>query len=164
MPASSFAPHSVARNNPTVLWVIALLLAVIAGILIGRGNGEATAIAQTTPLAGGRGVFAFTGPIEGDRYGLFMLDIEQGTLWCYEIDNVGGVRKLRLFAARSWLYDRYLQEFNVDGLSPVEVQALVAKQRSRPDDTKKDKDEKRDANAAAPKDGEKKTEKPEPKN
>ncbi len=161
MPGNTIAPQTHARSTPIALWSIALLLALIAGILIGRGA-EATANAQTTPMAGGRGVFAFTGQIDGDRYGLFMLDIEQGTLWCYEIDNVGGVRKLRLFAARSWLYDRYLQEFNIDGYSPVEVQALIAKQRNRPDD-KKDKDEKRD-NAAPSKDSEKKAEKPEPKN
>lgn len=161
MPGNTIAPQSPVRSTQLAIWIIALLLALIAGILIGRGN-EPTANAQTTPMAGGRGVFAFTGQIDGDRYGLFMLDIEQGTLWCYEIDNVGGVRKLRLFAARSWLYDRYLQEFNIDGYSPVEVQALIAKQRNRPDD-KKDKDEKRDSTAPS-KDSEKKAEKPEPKN
>lgn len=162
MPDNAIAPQHPGRSTRLALWTIAVLLALIAGILIGRG-GETAAIAQTTPMAGGRGVFAFTGQIDGDRYGLFMLDIEQGTLWCYEIDSVGGVRKLRLFAARSWLYDRYLQEFNIDGYSPVEVQALIAKQRNRPDD-KKDKDEKRDASAAPIKDNEKKAEKPEPKN
>ena len=61
-----------------------------------------------------------------------MLDIEQGTVWCYEIDNVGDVHKLRLTAARSWVYDRYLRDFNCAGLDLRAVQQLVAQQRATP--------------------------------
>jgi hypothetical protein len=89
-----------------------------------------TALAQQPPLVGARGVYAFTGQLDHNRFGLFMLDIEQGTVWCYEIDSVGGVRKLRLIAARSWVYDRYLRDFNCAPPDFREVQELVAQQRA----------------------------------
>jgi len=125
------AQQSASRNQP-VLWVIAVLLALIAGALWGRspGNLLSEAWAQNQPLAGARGVYAFTGQLDNSRYGLFMLDVDQGTIWCYEIDSSGGTRKLRLIAARSWVYDRYLQDFNCAPPDFRMVQDLVAQQRA----------------------------------
>ena len=121
-------------SSHTVQWVIAVLLAFIAGTLWTRPLGQVapTALAQSTPLMGARGVYAFTGQLDHNRYGLFMLDIEQGTIWCYEIETVGKVRKLRLTAARSWIYDRYLRDFNCADPDFREVQELVAQQRATP--------------------------------
>lgn len=114
------------------LWVIAVLLSFVAGTLWSRSpdNAGGLALAQTAPLAGARGVFAFPAQLDGSRHGVFMLDVDQGTLWCYEIEVVDGVRKLRLIAGRSWIYDRYLQDFN--GLPPSfrQVQELVSQQRT----------------------------------
>jgi hypothetical protein len=117
-----------------VQWVIAVLLAFIAGALWTRPLGQVapTALAQSSPLVGARGVYAFTGQLDHNRYGLFMLDIEQGTIWCYEIETVGKVRKLRLTAARSWIYDRYLRDFNCADPDFRAVQELVAQQRAAP--------------------------------
>jgi hypothetical protein len=125
--------HS-ARSSQTVHWVIATLLAVIATALWMRPPGPLlpAAAAQSPPgLAGARGVYAFTGPLERDQYGLFMLDVDQGTLWCYAFDNVGGTNKLRLVAARSWVYDRYLQDFNCAPPDFRAVQRLVNQQRAQ---------------------------------
>lgn len=120
----------------TAQWIIAILLAFIAGLLWNRSGGLSTppAFAQSSSLVGARGVYAFTGQLDHNRFGLFMLDIEQGTIWCYEIDSISGVRKLRLTAARSWLYDRYLRDFNCAEPDFRAVQELVAQQRvsSRP--------------------------------
>jgi hypothetical protein len=121
-------------QNQTVYWVIAILLAVIATSLWVRpGNSSwlPAALAQNQPLAGARGVFAFTGPIDRDQYGLFMLDVDQGTVWCYAFDVVGGTRKLRLIAARTWIYDRYLQDFNSAEPDFREIQKLVNQQRQQ---------------------------------
>jgi hypothetical protein len=127
-PAEFRAPRS-----RTAQWVIAVLLAFIAGILWTRTPGSAEfALAQNPPLVGARGVYAFTGQLDHNRFGLFMLDIEQGTIWCYEMDNVGGVRKLRLVAARSWVYDRYLRDFNCAAPDFRAVQQLVDQQRATP--------------------------------
>jgi hypothetical protein len=118
----------------TAQWIIAILLAFIAGLLWSRPALQTTptALAQSSTLVGARGVYAFTGQLDHNRFGLFMLDIEQGTIWCYEIDSVSGVRKLRLTAARSWLYDRYLRDFNCAEPDFRAVQELVAQQRAAP--------------------------------
>lgn len=120
-------------RGQTVFWIIAVLLAFIGGALWQRGDRSllSSALAQGTP-AGARGVFAFTGQIDEAAYGLFMIDIEQGTVWCYEIENQGGVRQLRLAAARTWIYDRYLRDFNCAQPDFRKVQELVAKQRVQP--------------------------------
>jgi hypothetical protein len=118
------------------LWLIAVLLAFIAGVLWSRSepSGLPTAMAQSGPMAGARGIYAFTGQLDASRQGLFMLDIEQGTVWCYAMEQAGGERKLRLIAARSWIYDRYLRDFNCAEPTYRMVQELVAKQRLEPVD------------------------------
>ena len=117
-----------------VLWLIALALSATAlGLWLKPAqSGLPAALAQTPPLAGARGVYAFTGQLDATHYGLFMLDVDQGTIWCYEFDNVGGTRKLRLCAARTWIYDRYLQDFNSAPPDFRMVQQLVAQQRAQP--------------------------------
>ncbi len=125
------------RGGNTALWIIAVLLGMIASAMWTRGPGDGflpRALAQNQPRAGARGVFAFTGQIDHNRFGLFMLDVDQGTIWCYEIDNAGGTRKLRLVAARTFIYDRYLKDFNCDEPSFRMVQKLVAQQRNVADD------------------------------
>jgi len=119
--------------SQTVHWVIAALLAMIAlGLWLGPSGWQVpVAWAQGQPLAGARGVFAFTGPLERDQYGLFMLDVDQGTIWCYALENVGGTSKLRLIAARTWIYDRYLQDFNCAPPDFRTVQRLVSQQRAQ---------------------------------
>ena len=127
-------PRFNGSQTQTAQWIIAVLLALIAGALWSRSESQNanTALAQNSTLVGARGVYAFTGQLDHNRFGLFMLDIEQGTIWCYEIDNVSGVRKLRLTAARSWLYDRYLRDFNCAEPDFRAVQDLVAQQRAVP--------------------------------
>jgi hypothetical protein len=123
-----------AGPSQAVYWVIAVLLAMIATALWTRPGGPLLpmAVAQNPPgLAGARGIFAFTGPLERDQYGLFMLDVDQGTIWCYAFDNVGGASKLRLVAARTWVYDRYLQDFNCAAPDFRAVQQLVSQQRAQ---------------------------------
>ncbi len=123
-------------NSQTVLWIIAVLLAMIAAGLWTRGSGSVLPAAfgqQQGSIAGARGIFAFSGQIDQNRYGLFMLDVDQGTVWCYEIEPAtGGSRKLRLVAARTFIYDRYLKDFNCAEPSFRMVEQLVAQQRSEP--------------------------------
>lgn len=113
------------------MWIVALLLAFIAGMLWSSGTpgASSTAFAQLPPMAGARGVYAFAAQIDRNRQGLFMLDIEQGTLWCYALESDNAVTKLRLIAGRSWIYDRYLKDFNCLAPSVAEIQQLVARQR-----------------------------------
>ncbi|MFN0136035.1 MAG: hypothetical protein ACKVS9_07960 [Phycisphaerae bacterium] len=129
-------------RSQTVWWILAVLLAFIAGSVWSSRDGgiafpQNVAFAQNAPLAGGRGIYAFTGQLDASRHGLFMLDIEQGNVWCYEIETVAGVKKLKLVAARTWLYDRYLKDFNCLPPTFREVEAMIAIQRSQADDDAK---------------------------
>jgi hypothetical protein len=122
----------------TVLWVIALLLAVIATVQFLRweeSSPGARAWAQSggvggPPQAGARGIYAFTGQLTSSTFGVFMLDVDSGTLWCYELDK-GPNRELlmKLVAARSWIHDRYLEDFNVGEPIPSAVERMVAEQQ-----------------------------------
>lgn len=117
---------SPARHQ-TVAWVIAILLAVIATCEVMRASDAGIVSAAPGALApqriGARGLFAFAGQIGPRSYGLFMVDTEAGNLWCYEYDR--DRHKLRLLAARSFLYDRLLEEYNVESPTPGEVAQLV---------------------------------------
>ncbi len=134
MSAESYPTPIQRASGNLAQWLIVALLAAIAGGLWLRGeqSGLPAAVAQNAGLAGARGVYAFTGPIDRDQYGLFMLDVDEGTVWCYAFDNVDGTRKLRLVAARTWVYDRYLKDFNCAAPDFRTVQQLVSEQRSRP--------------------------------
>ena len=126
-------------NRQTVWWVMAVLLAVIATALVLRLD-EAllakSALAQTT----GTGkfspdkqyIYAFTGQLTSKSYGLFMLDMDTSTLWCYEMQKSRDDQlRMKLVAARSWLFDRYLEEFNVLDPKPGAVRLMVEQQRSQ---------------------------------
>lgn len=124
-----------AQGRQTVWWVMTVLLAIIATALVMRWDEAAlsrSAWAQSStvgagPGAGARGIYAFTGQISSRGYGLFMLDVDTGTVWCYEMS---GGRHLKLLAARSWIFDRYLEEFNVAAPTPTEVRQLVEQQQA----------------------------------
>jgi hypothetical protein len=115
------------------VWLNAVLLAVIATVLIvDRDDREAASAAYAQGVAaplGARGIYMFPGQLSPSSYGLFMLDVDAGTLWCYEY--VAAERKLRLAAARSWIFDRYLEEYNIKDITPAEVGELVEIQRSQ---------------------------------
>jgi hypothetical protein len=122
----------------TVLWLIAVLLAVIATVLVLRLDDARlmhSAMAQTeTPggaMVGARGIYAFSGQMTAKSFGLFMLDVDTGTVWCYELSRAANDELLlRLVAARSWTSDRYLEEFNVADPVPAAVRMMVQQQRS----------------------------------
>jgi len=128
-----------APGRQTALWLVTILLAVIATAVLLRWD-EAmltrSAWAQglntaAGPGLGARGIYAFTGQIDARTFGLFMLDVDSGTVWCYEMarNRPGDPVYMRLVAARSWLYDRYLEEFNAASPTPTEVRQLVEQQR-----------------------------------
>jgi hypothetical protein len=101
------------RTSPAT-WLIAVSLAVIAVCLVMRtgASGGNPVYAQSVGSGGARGIFAFTGQLSKDSYGVFMVDVDAGTLWCYRFAS--GRNALRLVAARDWRFDRYLTEFATD--------------------------------------------------
>ena len=119
----SRAPHPV-------FWVIAIALAIIATVLVidsGAPKIGVPAYAQPATSGGARGVFAFSGQLSKGIYGVYMVDVDAMTLWVYEyLPNKGC---LRLAAARTWRYDRYLENHNICDLPPDIVEQMVEEQR-----------------------------------
>ena len=115
-----------------VAWLgVAAVSAAVAVWLIDRRPAPAleAAYAQTAAPAplGARGIYMCPAQLGSTTFGLYMIDVDAGTLWCYEYTP----NQLRLVAARSWIFDRYLEEYNVAGLRPADVAKLVQQQRSQ---------------------------------
>ncbi len=125
------AQHRFARSLTLAAWLIVALLAVNALLMLVPPDrswlGEA--LAQQAPMMGARGVHAFPLQMSAKTYGICMMDVDAGTVWFYEY--IPTTRKLRLVSSRSWIFDRYLEEYNVEGLTPSEVGDLVSRQRSQ---------------------------------
>jgi len=80
---------SVPAGGQTVWWLLTVLLAVIATVLIMRWDDAhllESAYGQAVPggaeQLGARGIYAFTGQLTSKSYGLFMMDVDRGTVWC----------------------------------------------------------------------------------
>lgn len=127
-PGPAVSTH--AGPSRAVWWLIAVSLAVIAVCMVLRVDGLVVpqAAAQVQAGGGARGVFAFPAQMTKTTYGVFMVDVDTGTIWCYEFT---GGRKLRLAAARSWRFDRYLEDHNGEDISPTAVEKLVEQQRQQ---------------------------------
>jgi hypothetical protein len=108
------------------------ILGLAMGMFFFRSDGGFSvnsAVAQSGRPAMAGGIMAFTGQIEKDIYGIMMVDVDAGTLWVYQYRK--GVNQLKLLTARSWLYDRYLEEYNTSQPTPSEVAQLVAQQQQK---------------------------------
>ncbi len=121
-------PVSVRASTSPANWLIALSLAVIAGCLLfqPRPGSASLAHAQPSQAAGARGVFAFTGQLSKDSYGVFMVDVDAGTIWCYRYDSVHNM--LKFVAARDWRYDRYLKDYSTEPATDF-IRRLLEQQR-----------------------------------
>ncbi len=119
------------RSFTLAAWLIVALLVMIAVLLAVPRDTQllSRTLAQQAPMMGARGVYAFPIQLTAKTYGICMMDVDASTVWFYEY--MPTTHKLRLASARSWIFDRYLEEYNVEGLAPNEVGELVSKQRSQ---------------------------------
>jgi hypothetical protein len=61
-----------------------------------------------------------------DTYGLAMVDAKNETIWIYELSNRGPAHsRLKLLAARSWHYDKLLEEYNNAEPTPRQVKNII---------------------------------------
>jgi hypothetical protein len=116
------APHPV-------FWLIAISLAVIAVKLVlpSGPRFDSSAFAQLGSGASARGVFAFSGQMTKNTFGVYVVDTDAMTIWMYEYVPQKGC--LRLAGSRSWRYDRYLEDFNGCDLPPDAVEKMIDEQR-----------------------------------
>lgn len=125
------AEYRFPRSFTLAAWLIVILLATIAAEMAFPRTDSllSKALAQQAPMLGARGVYALPIQLTPKTYGICMIDVDAGTTWFYEYNPL--THKLRLASARSWIFDRYLEEYNMEGLAPNEVGELVSKQRSQ---------------------------------
>lgn len=117
------------RSVVAAWWLIAASLAVLAVCQVlsldDRRGGQA--FAQTAATSGARGVFAFTGQLCDNAYGVYMVDVDAGTIWAYRYFCDSD--KLKLVAARDWRYDRYLEKYSTEP-PPSFIQEQLEVQRA----------------------------------
>ena len=67
-------------------------------------------------------------PLQGsrDNYALAMIDTKLQTIWFYEVNSRAATHnRLRLLAARSWKFDRLLDQYNTAEPTPPQVELLL---------------------------------------
>lgn len=82
--------------------------------------------AQVPELTGSSDIRTVPVRIGRESYGIAMVDTTAQTIWLYRINNRGPSHKrLELIAARTWKYDKLLEEFNSADPSPEQVKILL---------------------------------------
>jgi len=130
----SSSPRRSNRAIATALWANAALLAVILIVMLTRNGGIpsvlSAAYAQNQqPIAGGGGVFIMPAQFKENVWGCYLLDVDSQTLCAYQY--FAGDKNLRLAAARSYKWDRRLENFNTSDPNPRQVKAMLDKQQAQ---------------------------------
>jgi len=103
-------------------WLVVILLSVIATCLILEvGLGTTAARAQVSTAQAGH-IVAVAGQVSDQSYGLYLIDLKNGTLSVYQY--VSSKRLLRLMASRNFTFDVQLDEYNTEP-APREIRKLV---------------------------------------
>ena len=104
--------------------------------------------AQAEPQTGTEGgILVIPVQIERDSYGLVMVDTVGQTLWVYELSSRRPTHnRLRLLAARSWRYDRLLQQYNTAEPGPEQVKMLLENLGQQREERNKEKQRDSDIN------------------
>ena len=108
-------------------WLAAAVLAVTAACLVVEAVSTGSAAPGEVGAGGERGIFVVAGQIVPGMYGLYLVDLNHGTICVYQYNP--NTRRLALVAARSYVYDVELEDYNNEQLSPREVKDLVERQR-----------------------------------
>jgi len=109
-------------------WLLSafIILGVLCIFFIGSKLGSPTSAQAELQTGTEGGILVIPVQIERDSYGLAMVDTASQTLWLYEINSRGPAHsRLRLLAARSWRYDRLLQQYNTSEPKPEQVKMLL---------------------------------------
>ena len=138
--APTRARSSILNNG---LWIVGLGLLANAGVMLysaiaGRAPDlflDRTAFAQAAPGAavgqplGARGIYMMPAQLGNNIFGVYLMDVDSQTLCVYRVTPENN--RFRLMAVRSFKNDRFLEDYNNEGILPREVQKMVADQRAR---------------------------------
>ena len=132
-----------ARSSPLNkgLWIVGLgLLANAAVMLYSQLSGrpadlliDRAAFAQAAPNGGqplgARGIYMMPAQLGSNAWGVYLMDVDSQTLCVYRATP--DTNRFRLMAARSFKNDRFLEDYDNEGLLPKDVQKMVDNQRQR---------------------------------
>ena len=111
-----------------VRWLaVGVTIAFVCGFFVGLSSLEKSANAQL-PAQGvsEKDVLVLPVQIDRDSYGIAMVDTGRQTMWIYELNRRGtGSSRMRLVAARSWQYDKLLEDYNTGEPKPSQVKELL---------------------------------------
>ena len=131
------------RGGPAqvALWLIVALLAAHAAIWLLSPPGGSAIAQPAAPPSGGvlaraggagdnSGVFLVPGQIDKDVWGAYLVDTRAGTVVLYQYNP--NSRKLKLVAARTFVYDRYLEDYNTDPPT-ADIRSILENVKRKPD-------------------------------
>jgi hypothetical protein len=110
------------RKETLFVW---FSLAVAAVVLVGLFGGKMNlwAGAELEPPTA---VSVVPLQLGHESYGVAMIDAKSETIWVYEINSRAPAHsRLKLIAARSWHYDKLLEEYNSGQPKPSEVKNII---------------------------------------
>jgi hypothetical protein len=103
-----------------------IVLGILCLLFIGGKPGVPAQAEAKIPTVGNGRVLAVPVQLERDTYGLAMIDTHNQTLWVYELNSRGPVHnRLKLLAARSWVYDKLIRQYNTAEPKPEQVKLLL---------------------------------------
>ena len=113
--------------RPYAQWIIAFLIGVIVTLLwSGRGEIPTAAAQHRALLSTAPGVIPMTGQIAKDEFGLFLVNTDTNTINVYRyFAKRPQNERFQLVAARSFFYDRHLDDYNNASPTPEEVRILT---------------------------------------
>jgi hypothetical protein len=126
------SPLKAQIANKLFFGISLFILGLALGLLASRPDSivhSPAAMAQVMRPATTGGIMAFTGQIDKNTYGIMMIDVDAGTLWVYQYREKNN--QLKLLAARNWLFDRYLEEYNSGRPTPSEIAQLISTQQQK---------------------------------
>ena len=108
-------------------WLLAVLIVSAAAmLLVIIGRSQLPAAQAESQFGSANDISVFSVQLSRDSYGIAMVDRTAETIWIYEINGrAAGQSRLRLLAARSWKYDRRLEDLNNADPRPDQIKALL---------------------------------------
>ena len=104
--------------------IIVLALICFFGIIANMG--KPSGVNAQLKTFGEDRITVFPVQLERNTAGIVMVDKVDQTLWIYRINNSGPAHnRLELLAARSWKYDRLLQQYNSAEPKPEQIRLLL---------------------------------------
>ncbi len=115
------------KSRMKIQWLLPVVIVVSLSVVLFMYGQSGLPAARAQPqLAENGQILVIPIQLERGNFGLAMVDTANQTLWVYQLNSTGpGYNRLQLLAARSWRYDRLLQQYNTADPKPQQVKMLL---------------------------------------